>query len=100
MALRRLWTGSCNRGKLVNQRPSGADGRTRALMLDETHSPSRMSWVAGSQDHPDFPIQNLPLGVFSPPGGQPRGGIAIGDSILDIQAALAVGVLDGGAKDA
>jgi fumarylacetoacetase len=54
--------------------------------IDETHDPVRTSWVASANGHPDFPIQNLPLGVFSPPGGTPRGGVAIGDFILDLTA--------------
>lgn len=53
-------------------------------MIDDTHDPARRSWVE-SANHPgcDFPIQNLPLGVFIPPGQRPRVGIAIGDAILD-----------------
>ena len=37
-------------------------------MIDETHAPGRRSWVASANRHADFPIQNLPFGVFSPPG--------------------------------
>jgi fumarylacetoacetase len=56
--------------------------------LDETHDPKRQSWVNSANGHPDFPIQNLPIGIFSPPGGTDRrGGIAIGDIILDLGAA-------------
>ena len=29
--------------------------------------PARRSWVASANGHADFPIQNLPFGVFSPP---------------------------------
>src|SRR3954453_10501206 len=55
---------------------------------DQTHDPTLGSWVDTANGHPDFPIQNLPLGVFSPPGGgAPRVGVAIGDSILDLSAA-------------
>lgn len=54
--------------------------------IDETHDPALRSWVPGADDHPDFPIQNLPLGSFSPPGEGPRGGVAIGDHILDLAA--------------
>jgi fumarylacetoacetase len=55
---------------------------------DQTHDPGLRSWVASARGHRDFPIQNLPLGVFSPPGGgAPRAGVAIGDSILDLAAA-------------
>jgi fumarylacetoacetase len=56
--------------------------------MDATHDPALRSWVDSANGHPDFPIQNLPLGVFSPPGGgTPRGGFAIGDMILDLGAA-------------
>ena len=58
-------------------------------MLDETHSPALTSWVASANDHADFPIQNLPLGVFSAPETDPRGGVAIGDMILDLSTAAA-----------
>src|SRR3982750_2127817 len=52
-----------------------------------THDPALRSWVESANGHPDFPIQNLPLGIFSPPGGgTPRGGVAIGDRILDLGA--------------
>jgi fumarylacetoacetase len=64
-------------------------------MIDDTHSPGRRSWVASANDHADFPIQNLPLGVFTPPEGTPRGGVAIGDEILDLAAALELGLFDG-----
>src|SRR5215207_4040949 len=69
--------------------------------LDETHDPKRQSWVASANGHPDFPIQNLPLGIFAPlDGGPPRGGVAIGDRILDLSAALAAGVFSGDAASA
>jgi len=57
-----------------------------ASPLNETHDPARRSFVA-SANAPgcDFPIQNLPFGVFRPaPGQPPRVGVAIGDQILDI----------------
>src|SRR4029453_938852 len=69
--------------------------------LDETHDPKRQSWVTSANGHPDFPIQNLPLGVFTPPGGgTPRGGVAIGDMILDLTETLAAGLLTGEAARA
>ena len=64
-------------------------------MIDETHSPARRSWVASADQHADFPIQNLPLCVFTPPGGAARGGVAIGDDIFDLAAALELGLFDG-----
>jgi fumarylacetoacetase len=58
--------------------------------LDETHDPARVSWVASANGHPDFPIQNLPLGVFRRRGSgdRPRIGVAIGDQVLDLRAAV------------
>ncbi len=48
----------------------------------------------------DFPIQNLPYGVFSTSGTSPRVGVAIGDLVLDLAAIEAEGLLDlGGAKN-
>ncbi|MDE2618707.1 MAG: fumarylacetoacetase [Sphingomonadales bacterium] len=55
-------------------------------MIDHTHDPAAASWVSSAQGHAAFPVQNLPLGVFSPPGGTPRIGTAIGDLILDLAA--------------
>src|SRR5688572_31982030 len=60
--------------------------------LDETHDPARQSWVESAYGHSDFPIQNLPLGVFSIGNGEPRIGVAIGDMILDLNG-LSVGDL-------
>ena len=59
------------------------------IVLNETHDPSRRSFVE-SANAPgcDFPIQNLPFGVFRPPSGPPaRVGVAIGDQIVDVAAA-------------
>src|SRR6201996_1574393 len=73
------------------------------VTLDETHDPKRQSWVESANGHRDFPLQNLPLGVFSPPGNfvpdaKARGGIAIGDKIFDIKATLAAGLFSGEAE--
>ena len=64
------------------------------MTIDHTHDPALQSWVASANGHPDFPIQNLPLGVFGPLAGAPRGGIAIGDMILDLRAVHDEGLLD------
>jgi fumarylacetoacetase len=69
-------------------------------MIDETHAPQRRSWIASANGHADFPIQNLPLGVFTPPGGAARGGVAIGDDIFDLAAALELKLFDGLAAQA
>jgi fumarylacetoacetase len=64
--------------------------------LDETHDPSLRSWVAGAHaPETDFPLQNLPFGVFRHDFEErPRVGIAIGDHVLDCLAAARVGVFD------
>lgn len=62
--------------------------------VDATHDPSRRSWVESAEDHADFPIQNLPLGLFSPSDRDERIGTAIGDHILDLRACAAAGLLD------
>jgi fumarylacetoacetase len=66
-------------------------------MTDHTHDPALRSWVeSANQPGCDFPIQNLPLGVFQAPGeARPRLGVAIGDSILDIGSWLAGDTLNG-----
>jgi fumarylacetoacetase len=69
-------------------------------MIDETHAAGRASWVTSANGHTMFPIQNLPLGVFSPDGGSARGGVAIGDRILDLGSALEAGLFSGAARDA
>jgi fumarylacetoacetase len=66
--------------------------------LDQTHDPNAASWVPGADGHADFPVQNLPLGIFAPPGGSKRGGIAIGDFILDLSGIA--GLLERDASDA
>ena len=53
-----------------------------------TQSTSTRSWVASANGHTDFPLQNLPLGVFSINGSAPRSGVAIGDGIFDLHAAI------------
>ena len=69
-------------------------------LTDETHDPKRASWVASANGHAEFPIQNLPFGIFSLRGEAPRGGVAIGDEILDLKAALAAGLFSGAAEQA
>lgn len=62
--------------------------------LDETHDPARASWVGGARAGSDFPIQNLPIGIFSEAKGRRRPGVAIGDYILDLAALADFGLLD------
>jgi fumarylacetoacetase len=61
--------------------------------MSKANDPSLRSWVsvpAGS----DFPIQNLPFGIFSNSQRGPRVGIAIGEHILDLTAVSEFGYFD------
>ena len=62
--------------------------------MDRTHDPDLRSWVPVATDS-DFPIQNLPFGVFRPPDASPRIGIAIGDHVLDLSALHRAGRFSG-----
>ncbi|HEY4282937.1 MAG TPA: fumarylacetoacetase, partial [Chthoniobacterales bacterium] len=61
---------------------------------DETHDPARRSFVTSANDPlGDFPIQNLPFGIFSRSDDSKRcAGIAIGNHILDLHAAFEHGI--------
>jgi fumarylacetoacetase len=65
--------------------------------VNETHDPKRTSWVESARGHPDFPVQNLPYGIFRRRGdtGSPGVGVAIGDEIVDLAAARNAGFLSG-----
>jgi fumarylacetoacetase len=67
-------------------------------LLNETHDPLLRSWVASANAAgADFPIQNLPFAVFRRKGRtEPwRGGVAIGDQIIDLAAVAAAGLFTG-----
>ncbi len=64
------------------------------LGLDDSHDPSRKSWIASANaPNTDFPLQNLPLGIFSPANAIRRPGVAIGNEILDLTACATAGLL-------
>jgi len=74
-----------------------------SLALDHTHDRNARSWLASANAAgTDFPIQNLPFGVFRRAGRNEtfRGGVAIGDQIVDLAALSAANVLDGFAQEA
>ncbi len=73
------------------------------MQPNETHQPGLRSWVASAQQPgTDFPLQNLPHGIFRRRGSTEawRGGVAIGDAILDMAAACAQGLFSGLAAEA
>ena len=53
----------------------------------------KKSWVAGSENT-EFPIQNIPFGIFSTATKSPRLGTAIGNKVLDIHQLAVSGLLD------
>jgi fumarylacetoacetase len=57
--------------------------------INETNDPAARSWVeSANRAGCDFPIQNLPFGVFrAARGGEARVGAAVGDQVLDVSAA-------------
>lgn len=71
--------------------------------VDETHDPALRSWVASANaSGGDFPIQNLPLAVFRRAGSDEpfRGGVAIGEDVLDLGALTTAAPFGGAAAAA
>ncbi|MGR4065847.1 MAG: hypothetical protein ACLQPV_10440 [Vulcanimicrobiaceae bacterium] len=58
-----------------------------------TTDPELESWIPVTRDS-DFPIQNLPLGIFRAGHGLPCVGVAIGDRIVSCYALAELGLLD------
>ena len=64
------------------------------ITLNETHDTLLHSWVESANvSGADFPLQNLPFGAFHKRGSHdvPRIGVAIGDRVVDVAAALDAG---------
>src|SRR5690242_15814034 len=73
------------------------------MALNDTHRVELASWVESAQTPgSDFPIQNLPFGVFARAGRHEtaRVGVAIGDQIVDVVACLEEGLIGPDAADA
>jgi fumarylacetoacetase len=67
------------------------------IAVNETHDPELRSWVESANlPGADFPIQNLPFGVFhrALTPEPPRVGVAIGDRILDLRLCHRAGLLN------
>ena len=70
-------------------------------MIDETHRADLRSWVeSANESGTDFPIQNLPLGVFRLGGIAPRVGVRIGTHVVPVDALVRFGLLSGKAHSA
>ena len=73
------------------------------MQPDMTHDASARSWLdSANRDHTPFPLQNLPFSVFRRAGADEpfRGGVALGDQVIDLGALAEAGVLSGLAAEA
>jgi fumarylacetoacetase len=71
--------------------------------INKTHDINLTSWVeSANQAETDFPIQNLPFAIFRRKDSNEefRGGVAIGDQVLDLNAVINAGILQGDALNA
>jgi fumarylacetoacetase len=57
------------------------------------NDPKLTSWLPIPKGS-DFPIQNLPFGIFKTPRHTPRAGVAIGEYVLDLACLQAAGLFD------
>jgi fumarylacetoacetase len=71
-------------------------------LLNETHDINLTSWVTSANYPSDFPIQNLPFAAFRKKGTKEaiRGGVAIGDYVLDMAAVAQLDIFSGMAQQA
>jgi fumarylacetoacetase len=75
---------------------------TNVIEINETHDPQARSWLdSANRSGCDFPIQNLPFAVFRRANSPEefRGGVAIGDQIIDLAAVAERGLFDGQAGE-
>ena len=61
----------------------GGVSEGEAAVIDSSNDPALVSWCESAQGS-DYPIQNLPLGIFSVGERRRRTGVAIGDYVLDL----------------
>ena len=59
----------------------------------KANDPALKSWIE-VDDNCDFPIQNLPFGIFKTQSSSPRIGVAIGDQVLDLAVLNKFGYLN------
>ena len=72
------------------------------VRLDATHDAKARSWLlSANQNGCAFPLQNLPFGVFRRAGSSEtfRGGVAIGDQIIDLRALADTGLFTAAAAE-
>ncbi len=61
--------------------------------MSKANNPSLKTWVEVKPES-DFPIQNLPFGIFKTADKSPRVGVAIGEQILDLSVLANARLLD------
>lgn len=61
--------------------------------MTNPNDPSLKSWIEVAEDS-DFPIQNLPFGIFKTASISPRVGVAIGSKVLDLKTLHVLGYLE------
>jgi fumarylacetoacetase len=61
--------------------------------MSKANDPSLKSWLE-TDPNSDFPIQNLPFGIFKTQSSSPRIGVAIGDNVLDLAIMNKLGFFD------
>lgn len=61
--------------------------------MSRANNPNLKSWIDVPKDS-DFPIQNLPYGIFATETKTPRIGVAIGEQILDLSEIAKAGLFD------
>ncbi|MGB0392011.1 MAG: fumarylacetoacetase, partial [Salibacteraceae bacterium] len=59
----------------------------------KSNNPQLKSWVE-IKEGSDFPIQNLPFGIFSVGNGDKKVGVALGDYVIDLAELSELGYLD------
>ncbi len=59
----------------------------------KANDPELKSWIEVPKDS-DFPIQNIPFGVFRKKNGTERCGTRIGDQVIDLFELAKLGYLD------
>jgi fumarylacetoacetase len=77
------------------QRSSGCC-ELQFAMINDTHDPDIRSWIESANEaNAEFPIQNLPFGVFRRRGSADRAtvGVAIGSEVLDVAACIQAGLV-------
>src|SRR5258708_2321300 len=82
--------------------PRRLESVPRHTRLNDTHDPRERSWLASANAADcEFPIQNLPFAVFRRGDSTEefRGGVAIGDQIVDLAALAKLGVFEAQAAE-